>query len=86
MEETQVIYKFQRNAEEEIRISLREYKDRYYIDLRLWFEPRSGGEYLPTKKGLTVALDHASALKKGFEIAEKLAQEIALQSTSNPLK
>ena len=86
MEEAQIIYKFQRNPEEEIRISLREWKGRYYIDLRLWFEPRSGGEYLPTKKGLTVALDHASELKKGFEIAEKLAQEIALQSTSNPLK
>ena len=44
MEEGRPIYRFQKNPEEEIRFSLREYKERYYLDLRLWFQPSTGGE------------------------------------------
>ena len=86
MEEGRPIYRFQKNPEEEIRFSLREYKERYYLDLRLWFQPSTGGEYHPTKKGLTLSVEYLAELKKGLERAEKLSREMALQSTPNSVK
>ena len=86
MQEDQIVYRFQKNPEEEIRLSLREYKERLYLDLRLWFQPSSGGELRPTKKGLTFSTDLLPELKKGLERAGRLASEMALQPTRNSVE
>ena len=80
MKDVQVVHYFPKNAEEEVRFSLREYKDRQYLDLRLWFQPARGGELRPTKKGLTLAVDFLPELKKGLDRAGKAAAELALQT------
>ena len=86
METDRLIHRFQKNPEEEVRLSLREYKDRHYLDLRLWFQPSNGGDYRPTKKGLTLSVEFLPELKKGLDRAGKLATEMALHPASNPVK
>ena len=57
MEDAVVLLSLKKNDEEEVRVSSREYKDRKYIDLRIWFKPKDGGKMAPTKKGLTLSED-----------------------------
>ena len=86
MEKVHVIHTFQKNSEEEVRFTLKEYKDRQYLDLRLWFQSSNGGGYYPTKKGLTLSLNYLGELKKGLEQVGKQASELARQETLNPVK
>jgi hypothetical protein len=86
MQEPIVIYRFQKNPEEEVRFCFKEYKDRQYLDLRLWFQPPSSREFFPTKKGITLGLDYLPELKKGVEKAVKYVSELPLQETSNSVK
>ncbi len=86
MEKVSVIHTFQTRPEEEVRFTVKEYKDRQYLDLRLWFQSSNDGRYYPTKKGLTLSLDYLGELKKGLERAEKGALELARQGTLNPVK
>ena len=42
-------YIFRKNATEEVRASIRKFKDRAYVDLRVWVEKESGrAEFSPT--------------------------------------
>ena len=86
MEKTSVIHTFQTRPEEEVRFTVKEYKDRQYLDLRLWFQSSNDGLYYPTKKGLTLSLDYLGELKKGLERAGKGAVELARHETLNPVK
>jgi hypothetical protein len=73
MEANQTIHSFRKNESEEVRISLRGYKDRSYVDLRIFFEAGNSGEYLPTRKGLTLDVAFLAELKRGIEKAEQTA-------------
>lgn len=86
MEKDQIIHTIQRNPEEEIRIALRDYNDRRYFDLRLWFMPSRGGEYRPTKKGITLPIEYLEEVKTGLEKARKTGQEMPLHHNSRPIK
>lgn len=85
MEEV-VVYSFPKNQDEEIRFTLRSYKDRNYLDIRLWFQTSAAGDFHPAKKGITLGVEHLAELKKGFEQATLLAGKWALQSSLNPVK
>ena len=71
MEMTQIVHSFRKNESEEVRICLREYKDRSYVDLRIFFEETETGEFKPTKKGLTLDVAFLTELKRGIEKAEQ---------------
>ena len=86
MEELHIVHSFRKNPEEEVRFCVREYKDRHYLDIRLWFLPAVGGDFFPTKKGLTLSLEYLPELKKGIERAGQTALESPLQQTSNSVK
>lgn len=43
---------FKRGEGEEVRVSIGEYKDKKYLDIRYYFE--MNGEMKPTKKGITI--------------------------------
>ncbi len=68
--ENQIVHEIQRNETEVLRVSLRDYKEKTYLDLRVFFQVAQGGEWIPTKKGLTVDVAHLSDLKAGIEKAE----------------
>lgn len=38
----------------EVRVSRNSWKGRDVIDIRIWFLPRGGGEFVPSRKGLTI--------------------------------
>lgn len=78
--ENLLVHSFQKNESEEIRISLREYKSRHYLDLRLFFQPQNQREMVPSKKGITVSIEFLPELKRGLL---KFEQEIR-QVLSNP--
>ncbi len=64
--ENLLVHSFQKNESEEIRFSLREYKNRHYLDLRLFFQPEDKREMVPSKKGITVAVEFLPELKRGL--------------------
>ncbi|MEE9524079.1 MAG: transcriptional coactivator p15/PC4 family protein [Thermodesulfovibrionales bacterium] len=51
-----VVGEIERNPTERLRISTESFKGRDYIDLRIYYEA-DGGEWKPTKKGVTIAPD-----------------------------
>lgn len=83
MDEDRLIHRFPRGEDEEVRLSLRKYKGRQYLDLRLWFLHGETGEYLPTKKGLIVGVEHLNDLKCAVERADEIKGEFALQGVPN---
>lgn len=48
-----VVFSFEKNARERVIASLSHFRGELYLDVRVWFEG-SAGEYLPTKKGITI--------------------------------
>ena len=58
-----------RNATEQVQISINSYKDKKYLDLRIYYTTDDGGTWLPTKKGVTVSPDNLILLKDAVEEA-----------------
>ncbi len=77
--EDQILYQFSRNQDETVYFTLRDYKDRKYLDLRVFYQPKDGDEMRPTKKGITLPLDLLPELKRGvFACEKKLANGVKL--------
>lgn len=74
-QETHPIYAFPKNQDEEVRIEVRKYKGKYYIDLRIWFKSEKGDVYRPTKKGVIFSFDQYAELRKGVERLTKAAEK-----------
>ncbi|MBI5410077.1 MAG: transcriptional coactivator p15/PC4 family protein [Nitrospirae bacterium] len=68
MEET-IVHTFQKSESEEGRISLRNYKGKTYVDLRVFFKPKGEETFKPTKKGLTLDVRFLGELLSGIEKA-----------------
>ena len=76
------IYTFRKNHNEEIRASLRKFKDRTYVDLRVWIERDNGhAEFSPTKKGLTLSIFVLPQLKAAVQALEREASRLGLLET-----
>lgn len=41
----------------EVRVAVQSYKGRRVADIRVWYRPTSGGDFVPTRKGITVDAD-----------------------------
>ncbi len=68
---SEVIHQFTKNATEEVRASLTEYKGHKLIDLRIYYDPEDGGDRRPTKKGITIDVSLYTELKKAMLKIEK---------------
>ena len=55
--QTGEVYRFTTMETEQIIATVREYKGRYYADLRVYFQPDGEAEFHPSKKGITIAAD-----------------------------
>ena len=69
--EDKILYEFNRNSDETIYFTLHEYKQRKYLDLRVFFKPKDGDEMRPTRKGLTLPIELVGELKKGIDSCQK---------------
>jgi len=67
----QILYQFSRNQDDKVYFTLRKYKDRKYIDLRIFYKPEDADEMRPTKKGITLAIELLPELKRGIVACEK---------------
>ena len=76
----QVVYQFSRNQDETVYISIREYKNKKYLDLRVFFQPKDAEDMKPTRKGLTLGVEYLSELKKGILSCEKQLQSLKTES------
>lgn len=68
------LYSFPKNEKEEIRFSVREFKGQVYFEARLFFKSDKG-DWLPTKKGLTLSLGHYSEFRKGVS---KIGEQVSV--------
>ena len=82
----QIVHTIHKGPKEEVRLSLRRYKDRGYLDIRVWFQPPKGGEYHPTTKGITLGLEFIPELKRGLERADRESLEMARHSNLSSVK
>ena len=82
---SRTIHQFAKNATEEVRVSLTEFKGHKLIDLRIYYEPEEGGERRPTKKGITIDVSLYPELKRALLrvekelLRERLVEEEALE-------
>jgi len=68
--DNKIIQQFSRNNDEVVRVSLGSYKNRDYIDIRVFFTDKSTGELKPTKKGLTLLTTLVPELKSALHKCE----------------
>jgi hypothetical protein len=81
----QLIATIEKNPDEEIRISLREYKGHPFVDIRTYWRP-ADGEPGPTKKGVTFNPEFYLEFRKAIAaleaalIKKKLVDREAIQA------
>lgn len=85
-DESKVLHEFKRN-QETLRISLATFKNRKYIDIRMFYEDQSG-ELAPTKKGVTITPELWDEFRNGVAAAEDALQKGNLwhPETTTPTK
>lgn len=65
-----MVFEIQKNARERIRISVGEYKGKQRIDVRVWYVD-AGGEYQPSRNGISLRPDQATTIMQGIAIAAR---------------
>jgi|YNPNPStandDraft_1061719.scaffolds.fasta_scaffold04715_7 hypothetical protein len=76
-----IVHQFVKNATEEVRVSLTEFKGHKLIDLRIYFEPEDGGDRRPTKKGITIDVGLYPELKRALlKLEKELLKEKLLEA------
>ncbi len=68
---SEVISQITKNARETVFLSLSEYKGRRLIDIRVHVPGEEEGEWVPTRKGVSLAVTLYPAFKKGLAQLEK---------------
>ncbi len=75
----QKVYKIERGENEEIRLTLKEYKNKKYLDIRIFFQPQDEKEMRPTKKGITISIDQIGKVAKGLKhLMQFIPEEMVL--------
>lgn len=67
-EESGIIARFQKNSQEEFRFCAANFKGRKYVDIRIFYS--KDGDFLPSKKGITVSLDTWSDFRDSIKKLE----------------
>ena len=65
-DETTLIHTFRKNALEQVHLSLRRYREREFLDVRAYYQGNDG-EYYPSRRGITLALDRLDELEEGLQ-------------------
>ena len=72
----EILGEIQKNKQEKLIVSISEYKEHTYIDIRVYYEDKKTGEYKPTKKGVALP---PSIIREVMELvlqgAEKLQND-----------
>ena len=80
----QTIAEFKKNSKgEKVRIALSEYNGHDLVDIRIFFEPKEGGELKPTKKGICISVHKLADLINGLKLAGRTARDNGIFDESN---
>jgi len=76
MDENQVVYEFEKNPNEVVRLEFCKFKSADYINLRIFYQADDGtGNWIPTKKGITIHADFVADLKEAVDRAYQAWQK-----------
>jgi len=75
-EQNYLVHSITRNESEEIRVQLRKYKGKVFIDFRVWFQMEGETVYRPTKRGVTLAIEHLPELEKAVAKLRKASAKL----------
>lgn len=81
MAEDRLVDSFRRTPTEEVRATLRTYRGRQYVDLRIYFQDNAG-EFRPTKKGIRLSVDLLDELTRMVGNLAKAVQAEQAAGTS----
>jgi hypothetical protein len=71
MTSRETMYEIERPNGDKICFSLGDFKERTYLDIRVFYIDQATGDLRPTKKGITVSDSLLSEFKKGLSACEK---------------
>jgi len=78
-----VVDSFDKNAREQIRVSINEFKGNRYIDIRVFFKDPDGTQYLPSNKGVTLShIKYPQLLDAILQVGEALGFTLADQQAA----
>lgn len=70
MAENTLIYSFRKNAGEQVRICLSDFKGKDLIDVRVYYLDDGPGEnWKPSRRGICMQRDHMQRLLEGLKLA-----------------
>jgi hypothetical protein len=64
-DQEKIIYQFEKNERETVKLRTSVFKGKEYVDLRLYIKGPDGDE-IPTKKGVNLPIEKISELKKAI--------------------
>ena len=70
-EEAKILATIPRSATEQLQISINSYKEKKYLDLRIYYTTDDGANWLPTKKGVTCSPENLEILRDAIDEALK---------------
>jgi hypothetical protein len=73
--EEQVVHEFPKGEREVVRAVLSSFKGRRYCSLRVFYRGERNGDWLPSKKGLTLAVDHIPDLVRAIRKLEEATKQ-----------
>ena len=79
---SQIIAQFEKNAKEEVRVSIDDFRGRKIINIRVYYRS-DGGQWLPGKQGLALAVDRYRDLA---DAVLKLGEGLQAQGLLPPSK
>ena len=83
MPDDRVVDSFKRNATEEVRATVRTYRGRQYMDMRIYYLD-DAGEFKPTKKGINLSVDLLPELTRMVESLAKAVQADQAAADATP--
>ena len=69
-----LIAEFNKNASEVVRIQLTEYDGKQLLDIRIWVQ-NDKGDFIPTRKGITIRTEQVNSLKQAIEKAAEKCEK-----------
>jgi len=78
--ENKTVYTFKKSESEEVRVSLGTFKEKVYLNVRVWFFSQRDGEFKPTKKGITLGTEFIAELKTALK---KAGEEVGLPAEAS---
>ena len=80
-----LVGQFEKNAREEVRVQLREFKGHQLLDIRTFYFTAEGGEPKPSPKGISIPLRLLPQVKEAILEAERVLKDEGILNSDGEL-